>query len=537
MTYSTNAARGGANFVDDRLGSASFLRRSLNKVFPDHWSFMLGEIAMYSFIILLLTGTYVALFFDASTVEVQYNGSYALLKGVTMSKAYASTLDISFDVRAGLLIRQIHHWAALMFLASISVHLCRVYFTGAFRKPREINWVIGVVLLILGIVEGFAGYSLPDDLLSGTGLRVAWSIVTSIPVVGTYVAFFLFGGEYPGDQIIPRLFIAHVFIIPLILLGLITAHLMILWHQKHTQFPGPGRTEHNVVGERVWPRFGAKTGGFFAIVFGVTAFLGGLVQINPIWLFGPYDPARVSAGSQPDWYMGWLDGALRLMPNWETRVWGHSISWVIFFPSVILPGLVFTGMMVYPWIESKFITKDREWHNLLQRPRDNPTRTAVGAMSIVFYCILWVSEENDIIAVKFDVSMNAITWFGRFGCIILPFVAYKITKKTCIALQHRDAERREHGRESGIITRLPHGEFVEVHVPLSQTAARKLTPDLAEALPLTPVESDHAEVTQHGEPGPAALNSGGGGGGREGSLLKASRSVTKFFGSKDDRQS
>ena len=195
MSLLEKGADGTAAWVDDRLGASGYLRRSLNKVFPDHWSFMLGEIALYSFVILLLTGTYLSFFYTPSLTEVVYNGSYVPLKGVTMSQAYASTLDISFDVRGGLIMRQIHHWAALLFMASIVVHLMRVFFTGAFRKPREINWVIGVGLLVMGIGEGFAGYSLPDDLLSGTGLRIAYSIALSIPVVGTWAAFMVFGRE------------------------------------------------------------------------------------------------------------------------------------------------------------------------------------------------------------------------------------------------------------------------------------------------------------------------------------------------------
>src|SRR5437764_7528673 len=208
------AAKQGLRYVDDRLGSAGFLRRSFNKVFPDHWSFMLGEIELYSFVILLLTGVYLTLFFHASSREVLYNGSYNPLRGVQMTDAYASTLHLSFDVRGGLLMRQIHHWAAVLFVMSIIAHLCRVFFTGAFRKPRTLNWHIGTGLLILAILEGFAGYSLPDDLLSGTGLRLAYSVMESIPVVGTYIAYFVFGGDFPGVDFIPRLFIIHVLLQP-----------------------------------------------------------------------------------------------------------------------------------------------------------------------------------------------------------------------------------------------------------------------------------------------------------------------------------
>src|SRR3954464_2819276 len=421
MSVVGKGAAGLGKGLDDRLGSA-FIKRSLNKAFPDHWSFMLGEIALYSFIILLLTGTYLTLFFDASMREVLYNGSYVPLKGVKMSEAYASTLHISFDVRGGLLMRQIHHWAALMFLASIVVHLLRVFFTGAFRKPREINWVIGTLLLVTGILEGFAGYSLPDDLLSGTGLRIAASITESIPVLGTWASFLLFGGEFPGTAIVGRLYAVHILLIPGLILALITFHLMMIWYQKHTDFPGPGRTEHNVVGSRMYPVYAAKAGGFFFLVFAVCALLGGLAQINPIWLYGPYDPSQVSAGSQPDWYMGFLDGSTRLMPNWEFRGFGVTLS-PLFWPAIVFAGMVFTLLMVYPWLEA-FLTRDKDYHNLLDKPRDNPKRTALGVGSLSFYVVLLISGGNDIIATTFHVELNTMTWAGRVGLLLVPPIAY-----------------------------------------------------------------------------------------------------------------
>jgi ubiquinol-cytochrome c reductase cytochrome b subunit len=492
-TLGGKAVAGTADWVDQRLGSSNFVRRSLNKVFPDHWSFMLGEIALYSFIILLLTGTYLTLFYDSSTREVVYAGSYLPLKGITMSQAYASSLDISFDVRGGLLMRQIHHWAALLFMASIVVHLFRVFFTGAFRKPREINWVIGVLLMILGILEGFAGYSLPDDLLSGTGLRIAYSIMLSIPVVGTWAAFLLFGGEYPGDVIISRLYAIHILLIPAILLGLITFHMMMIWYQKHTQFAGPGRTEDNVVGSRLFPAYAAKAGGFFFLVFGVVAALGGLAQINPIWNYGPYDPSQVSAGSQPDWYMGFLDGSTRLMLNYEIREFGHTIPINVLLPTVVLPGILFTLLIAYPWLEARF-TGDRAYHNLLDRPRDRPVRTAVGVMSITFYVLLLVAGGNDIFAHVFRVSVNNMTYVLRVAFFVLPPLAYVLTKRICYALQRSDEELLHHGIESGTIRRLPSGEFIEETVPLP----------VPQRLALTGVESDRpglAGPTAHGEPG------------------------------------
>ena len=455
-----------ATFVDQRLGSNKFLARNLSKVFPEHWSFMLGEIALYSFIVVMLTGTYLTLFYKPSMAEVVYEGSYIPLNGIYMSEAYASTLNISFDIRGGLLIRQMHHWAALIFVAAVAVHMFRVFFTGAFRKPREFNWLVGVALTTLALAAGFTGYSLPDDLLSGTGLQIIRGILQSIPVVGTWVAFFVFGGEYPGGDIISRLYSAHILLVPGLILALITVHLIMVWTQKHTQFPGPGRTNNNVVGYPLLPIYMAKAGGFFFIVFGIIALLSGLVNINPVWIFGPYTPDQVTAGTQPDWYIGWLDGALRLMPNWETVLLGYTISWNVFIPAVVIPGLLFTALALYPFLEA-WATGDKREHNLLDRPRNAPVRTGIGVMAIVFYGILWLAGGNDLMATTFNMSINAISWTLRILLIVAPPIAFIITKRTCLALQRRDREKLLHGYESGRVLRLPHGEFIEVHQPLN----------------------------------------------------------------------
>lgn len=472
---STNVTRGPVDksidgtvkFLDDRLSTSGFIKRNIKKVFPDHWSFMLGEIALYSFIILLLSGVYLTFFYKPSMIEIVYDGSYLPLKGIKMSEAYASTLEISFDVRGGLLMRQVHHWGALLFVAAITVHLLRVFFTGAFRKPRELNWVIGVGLLVLAILEGFAGYSLPDDLLSGTGLRIASGIALAIPVVGTYVSFLVFGGEFPGLDFIPRLYTIHVLLVPGILLALITAHLMMVWYQKHTQYPGPGRTNENVVGYPLLPVYIAKAGGFFFIVFGFLVLVSGLVTINPIWKYGPYMPDQVTAGSQPDWYIGWLDGGTRIMPNWEITVPGlFTLSPNILIPAVVVPGIMFTLLALYPWIE-QWITGDKRDHHILERPRNNPNRTGLGVMALTFYGFLWISGGNDIIAQMLNLSINDMTRVIRVLIIITPPLAFVITKRICLSLQHKDRERLLHGDPTGRLLRLPSGEFIEVHEPLS----------------------------------------------------------------------
>ena len=457
------AAQG--NAIDSRYHPSAAVRRQLNKVFPTHWSFLLGEIALYSFIVLLITGVYLTLFFDPSMAEVTYNGVYQPLNGIQMSRAYASTLDINFEVRGGLFVRQVHHWAALLFAASIMVHLARVFFTGAFRRPREANWVIGSLLLILAMFEGYFGYSLPDDLLSGTGLRAAFSSITlGMPVIGTWLHWALFGGDFPGTIIIPRLYALHILLIPGIMLALIGVHLAMVWFQKHTQFPGPGRTEKNVVGVRVMPVFAVKSGAFFAMTVGVLGLMGGLLQINPVWLLGPYKPSQISAGSQPDFYMMWTDGVARLWPAWEFYPFGRYTIGQSVWVALIM-GLVFVLLTIYPFLERKF-TGDDAHHNLLQRPRDVPVRTALGAMAISFYILLTFACMNDIIALKFHISLNATTWVGRIGMVVLPGIVYYITYRWAVALQRSDRAVLEHGIETGILKRLPHGAYIELHQPL-----------------------------------------------------------------------
>ena len=460
--------------LDQRLTIGKLAKDNLRKVFPDHWSFLLGEIALYSFIVLLLSGTFLTLFFKPSMVEVIYDGSYVPLRGVPMSEAYASTLDISFEVRGGLLMRQVHHWAALLFVASMTVHMFRVFFTGAFRRPREINWSIGGVLLLMGLAAGFTGYSLPDDLLSGTGLRIIEGIVLSIPIVGTYLSFLVFGGDYPGDDIISRLYIAHVLLVPGLILALVGAHLLILWYQKHTQWAGPGRTEKNVVGYPLFPVYTAKAGGFFFVVSGVIVLMGAFIQINPVWFWGPYDPSQVSAGTQPDWYIGWLDGMLRVMPGWEFVIFGWTLSINVIIPALVMPGILTAVLIAYPAIE-RFATGDDREHHILDRPRNNPTRTGLGVMAIVFYGMLWLSGGNDFVATIFQIPVNYITTFMRIGLFVLPPLAFLITRRIAIGLQRRDRERVEHGRETGVIRMTVEGEFYEEHEPIDKYEAYALT--------------------------------------------------------------
>ncbi|MET0828648.1 MAG: ubiquinol-cytochrome c reductase cytochrome b subunit, partial [Microbacterium sp.] len=386
-----------ANYIDERTSLSGFVKELGRKIFPDHWSFMLGEIALWSFVVVLLSGTFLTFFFQASMVPTHYTGAFLPMRGVEMSAALDSSLMISFDLRGGLLVRQIHHWAALVFVAGIGVHMLRIFFTGAFRKPRELNWVIGFILFVLAMGEGFTGYSLPDDLLSGNGLRIIDGMIKGIPLIGTWTSFLLFGGEFPGTAIVGRLYTLHILLLPAILVGLLVLHLMLMVINKHTQFAGAGRKNSNVVGYPMMPVYMSKMGGFLFITFGVIVLIASLFTINPIWNYGPYDPSPVSAGTQPDWYIGFADGALRLVPpGWEFVFLDRTWSFNILVPLVGL-GLFIVVVAIYPFIEA-WITGDKREHHIAQRPRNSATRTAIGAGGVTFYAVLWAAASSDIIA-------------------------------------------------------------------------------------------------------------------------------------------
>jgi len=464
---------GTANYMDERVGVAGILKEFGRKIFPDHWSFMLGEVALYSFLVLLLSGTFLTFFFDPSMAETIYEGSYAPLKGAHMSVAYSSSLDISFEVRGGLLMRQVHHWSALLFVAAAGLHMLRVFFTGAFRKPRELNWVVGFVLFVLGMAAGFTGYSLPDDLLSGNGLRIIDGMMKGVPFVGTSISAGLFGGEFPGTAIVGRLYSLHIMLVPALILVFLALHLFMLVIHKHTHYSGPGKKDTNVVGYPLMPVYVAKAGGFFFIVFGAIMLIATFFTINPIWNYGGYDPSPVSAGTQPDWYIGWLDGALRLAPTGiEFMIGDYTVSTNILLPLVV--SLVFLAIVaVYPFIEN-WVTGDKREHHVLDRPRNAPTRTAIGAAGVMFYAVLWAGASTDLIATNFKMSLNQVLVTMQIALIILPFVAFFVTKRICLALQRKDREIAIHGRESGRIVRLPHGEYIEVHEALEPHDLYKL---------------------------------------------------------------
>jgi ubiquinol-cytochrome c reductase cytochrome b subunit len=431
-------------YVDQRSGGAPFLRKTLRYLFPDHWSFLLGEVALYAFIVLVATGTYLALFFEDSRAKVVYHGAYAPLQGQEMSHAYRSVVDISTTVKAGLLIRQTHHWAANVFIAAIVLHMLRVFFTGAYRKPRELTYWIGLTMLATALLEGYLGYSLVDDLLSGMGLAIGYSVAVSIPFVGANLASLIWDGPFPGKHdFFARMYIAHVFLIPALLAVLLSAHLALVALRHHTQFRAERRqTERKLVGVPTYPGQTPRSLALFLAVAGVLFLLGGLVQINPIWEWGPYHTYASTNGAQPDWYLGWLIGALRLMPGWDFTIGHYTVVPNPFWGGALFPLVAFTFAYLWPVLERRF-AGDYGYHNLLDRPRDAPWRTAIGAAVYAWISLIFVAGSLDRVTVMFDLSYTGQIWAFRVLVWVVPLVVGLIAYRVCIELQRGEVVERE----------------------------------------------------------------------------------------------
>jgi ubiquinol-cytochrome c reductase cytochrome b subunit len=433
--------------VDQRSGTAPLLRKTLRYLFPDHWSFLLGEVALYAFIVLVATGTYLALFYDGSTSTVVYHGPYEPLRGQEMTHAYRSVLEISTTVKAGLLIRQTHHWAANVFVAAIVLHFLRIFFTGAYRKPRELTYWIGLTMLGAALLEGYLGYSLADDLLSGMGLAIGYSVAVSIPFVGANLASLIWDGPFPGKHdFFARMYIAHVLLIPLLIAGLLAAHLALVALKHHTQFRRERRqTERKLVGVPTFPGQTPRSLGLFSAVCGVLFLLGGLVQINPIWLWGPFHTYASTNGAQPDWYLGWLIGALRLVPGWDFKIGGYTVVPNPFWGGALFPLVAFAFAFFWPLLERRF-TGDYGYHNVLDRPRDAPVRTAIGVAVYTWISLIFLAGSADRVTVLFDLSYTAQIWAYRVVVWVAPVVFGLIAHRVCVELQRGERVERERRR-------------------------------------------------------------------------------------------
>lgn len=437
-----------ARSIDQRVHGAGFLRRAMDHVFPDHWSFMVGEIAFYAFVILVITGTFLAMFFSSGSERVLYHGSYAAFNGLRVPAAYDSALHLSFDVAAGLLVRQMHHWAALIFVAAIVAHLARIFFTAAYRRPRELTWLIGVTLLIFAIVNGFIGYSIAGDLLSGAGLRIAYAILLSVPVIGPWLAFLLLGGVVPAPVTLPRFYSLHIFLAPGLIALLLAIHLGLVWRQMHTNYPGPGRTETTIVGSRLWPSYTAKSLGLFCLLFALIAGLGGFVQIDPVWVYGPSASAAIMPGAQPDWYLGWIEGAMRLFPPVNIH-FEYLLVPDVFFPAVLLPAVIFLGLYLYPFFDKLITSRSDRAHNVLLLPYEQPFHTAFGCGVFMFLLVLFFAGSDDVIAVVTGSAVTDIRAILRVLALAAPPVTFLLVYLLCRRMRER-ARRIEFPSETAI---------------------------------------------------------------------------------------
>ena len=489
--------------VSDYLRDRTALGRSLVKIstelsrrrVPFHWSNAFGVVSLACVAVLFVSGLILMFFYTPSSELVTYRGSYAPLRGVEVSKAFESTMAISFDVRGGLLLRQLHHWAALLLPASIIIQLLVTFFTGGFRRPRQLTWVLLFLVLIAAMAGGWSGYALPDDMLAGTGLRIVQGIVLGIPVIGSWVSVLMFGGEFPGS-IIENLYPIHVLIVPAAIVALLAARARSSYVHKPAQFALPGRTEHNVVGVPMLPDAATRAAGLFGLVVGVLTLVSATVTVSPIWHHGPADPANASAGSQPDWYTGFLDGALRLVPpGWEFEWLGYTWTLAILLPLAVI-GTFLLLVVLYPYIEG-WITRERRDHDILDRPRNAATRTGIGVAGMVFYGVLWGAASADIVATQFGLSLESIIVGFRIVLLFGPVIALEVTRRVCLGLQKKDREIALHGFETGRIVRLPGGEYVEVHQPLDRYERWRLVAhEHPVAEPLRPDQDGRLRLTE-----------------------------------------
>jgi ubiquinol-cytochrome c reductase cytochrome b subunit len=403
--------------------AAGSARAALRRAYPDRWAFLFGEIALYCLVVLVITGLFLSVFYIPDVRgQITYQGPYAPLRGQPVTGAFNSVMRISFEVPAGLLVRQTHHWASLVFVAAVVLHLCRIFFTGAFRRPRQRVWVVGIAVLLLAMAQGLAGHSLPDDLLSGFSLQILWSAVLAIPVLGPEVAFLLFGGEAPSPEAIPRLFVLHTMLLPALLVGLLAVH---LWRVvRHRRHPEPVRRQ----GGRTLASLG-----LLLLVAAVLTLLGGVAQINPVWQLGPSHPARATSPAQPDWYLAFLDGLVRLAPPWSFELFGYTISELL-GPALLFPAVAFGILTLWPWIERR-LGGDHARHDLLDRPRDAPLRSAVGAAGLTMFLVAFLAAGNDILAVLLHLPLEAVTRLLQWLFVLGPVVAGLVTSSVCRSLR------------------------------------------------------------------------------------------------------
>ena len=463
----------GATVFGHRVGDvwAGLRRRRAS----GHWTSLFGVVTVASLVVVSVTGVLLMFFYTPSGTPTTYSGAYTPLHGVEVSHAFASTMRVTFDVPGGLVLRQAHHWAALLLPASLVVQLAATFFTGGFRRPRRGAWVVLLLAFLAVLATGWSGYALPGDMLSGTGLRIVEGIVLGIPFVGTALKTVLFGGAFPG-RIIENLYPLHVAIFPAAVIALVALRGVAGWRHGSPRFPGArGAARHGVP---LVPTAAARAGGLFLVVTGLLVLVGATVTVSPIWLYGPADPGNAGAGSQPDWYTGFLDGALRLVPpGWEIVWLDRTWTLAILAPLGVV-GAFFAVIATYPFLE-EWVTGDRRDHDTLDRPRIAPTRTGVGVAGLVFAGVLWAAGGADVIAGAFGLGIEHVILSLQIALVVAPVAAFSAARRMCLGLQRKDRDLLRHGYETGRVVRLPGGGYTEVHHPLDDAERSRLEPPSA----------------------------------------------------------
>ena len=407
-------------------------RSFLGKAFPAEDSFLLGEVALFCFLVLVLTGTFLGMFFEPSTSEVEYEGSVAQYQGEELPESFVSVLHITYDVPYGMLLRRMHHWAAHLFVASMGLHMLRVFFTGAYRNPREPNWVVGSGLAVTSMFAAYTGYALPFDEFASTATGIGYNIALSVPLVGDVLSKLVFGGSFPSSATIPRFYFLHVFVLPLLIAGLIAVHMAILIHQKHTEAPREGDVHGEravakdddsvVIGLPAFPNQTAVSAVVFFLTLATLSLLAGFLPVHNVAEYGPNDPASTPALIMPDWFLMWLYGFLKLIPGWMSfTVFGVHVN-TEFIGGMLLPGLVIGAMVLWP-----FIDRRAEPTHFTASPLDRPRATAVGITGVVFVMVASIAGMNNILADVLGVETSSLTLPLTALLLLYPLVAGGIT--------------------------------------------------------------------------------------------------------------
>ncbi|MFT4921896.1 MAG: cytochrome b-561 [Haloarculaceae archaeon] len=415
-------------FLDERLDLTE-ARSFLGKAFPAEDSFLLGEVALFCFLILVLTGVFLGFFFEPSTSAVEYEGSVAEYQGEELPEAFASVLNITYGVPFGMLIRRMHHWAAHLMIASMALHMLRVFFSGAYRNPRELNWLVGTGLAGATMFAAYTGYSLPFDEFASTAVGIGYNVALSIPIIGETVGSLVFGGNFPSSATIPRLYFLHVLVLPLVIAGLLGLHMLILVRQKHTEAQrdadvGDVQEDDDsiVIGLPAFPNQLAVSAVVFFLTLAALSLLAGFLPVHNIAEYGPNNPASTPSLVMPDWFLMWGYGFLKLVPGWLSFDFlGIHIS-AEFIGGLLLPGIVFAVVALWP-----FIDYEDEGVHFTADPLERPWQTGVGIAGIVFIMMASIAGMDVILADIVGMSTAALRPLLTGGLVIAPFAAGGLT--------------------------------------------------------------------------------------------------------------